>query len=175
MTLKAFLFALALSVFSFSTQAATFENMEGSYTILSCKNEGANPSYEDGKLCEYTQMTIHPQSYATLLYFSKWEQQHQYVRAFGLPKNMTHLPNGKYIERGDTYASFTNDSRGYGEVFVMRKVKEGFYHFSMHRRLDAKKTFDVFEIELHKISPRSSPMPPPAYDDEEGGNVCEEP
>lgn len=173
MILKAFFTAVTLSL-TLTAQASTFENMEGTYKILSCKNEGESPSREDIKLCEYTQLTVHPSSYATAIYFSQFADGSQYVRSFGLPKNMADLPNGKYVERGDAYASFTNDYRGHGEVFMFRKLSNDVYHFSMHRRSDTFKTFDVFEIELQKISDRSAPLPspPPVEDDE---NPCGDP
>lgn len=174
MTFKACLIAAALSLHSAAAPASTFENMEGIYKIISCRNEGGSPSREDIKLCEYSQLTVHPSSYATAIYFSQSANGYEYVRSFGVPKNMANLPNGKYIERGDTYASYTNDYRGSGEVFIFRKTSNDTYHFSMHRRSDTFGTFDVFEIELQKIANRSKPLPhPPPVDDEE--SPCGEP
>ncbi|WP_413944705.1 hypothetical protein [Bdellovibrio sp. HCB-162] len=167
---------IAVCVFGFLASfafASTFENMEGTYKILSCNNESDSPSREDRDLCEYTQLTVHPSSYATVIYFSE-NKNSQFVRAFGLPKNMRDIPNGRYSESADTFASYTNTTRNSGEIFILRKTGPDLFHFSMHRRSSLSKTLDVFEIELRRVSRKSNPLPPPPPIDDEG-DPCGEP
>ncbi|WP_291516233.1 hypothetical protein [Bdellovibrio sp. ArHS] len=163
-----------LFLLSLQAQASTFENVRGTYKILSCKNESANPSAGDAKLCNNKQVTIHPETYGTSIYFSQWTNGEQAVRSFGLPKNMGQLPQGKYTEKGDYYASFSNDQYGYGEVIIMRKVSGDLYHLSMHRRSDTLKTLDIFEIDLERTSKTSEPLPA-LPEIEEGGDPCGSP
>ncbi|KYG69779.1 hypothetical protein [Bdellovibrio bacteriovorus] len=161
----------ALVFFGLNAQASTFENVRGTYKILNCKNESANPSVGDAKLCNNKQVTIHPETYGTSIYFSQWVNGEEAVRSFGLPKNMSQLPHGKYSEKGDYYASFINDQYGYGEVIIMRKVSGDLYHLSMHRRSDTLKTLDIFEMDLERTSRTSEPLPA-IPEIEDGGDPC---
>lgn len=139
--------------------ASIFENTEGVYKIISCKNDATNPSPWDLTLCDNTELTVHPGAFGTSFYFSRTVDNEVRVRNFDLPSNMASRPNGKYIEKGNYFAAFTNDDKGSGEIFVMRKNNISQYHLSMHRRSDLFKTFDMFEIELEKTADHSEPPP----------------
>ncbi|MEK2645410.1 hypothetical protein [Bdellovibrio sp. BCCA] len=173
MVLKVGVAACVFGFLASFASASTFENLEGTYKILSCTNESDSPSREDLDLCEYTQLTVHPSSYATVIYFSE-NKNSQNVRAFGLPKNMRDIPNGKYNENGDSFASYANITKNSGEIFILRKTGTDLFHFSMHRRSGLFKTLDVFEIGLQRVSRKSTPPPPPPPIDDEG-DPCGEP
>lgn len=155
------LFILSCAFYCMSALASTFENMEGIYKILSCKNDATNPSPWDLSLCDNTLLTIHPSPLGTSFEFSKMLDAEAPIRPFSLPSNMATHPNGKYTEKGDYFAAFTNDDKGSGEIFVMRKNMNRLYHLSMHRRSDLFKTFDMFEVDLEKIMDHVDPLPGP--------------
>ncbi|MGZ3817917.1 MAG: hypothetical protein ACXVCR_14515, partial [Bdellovibrio sp.] len=97
------------------------------------------------------QLSIQPSQGGTSFSFSKIIQSDVKVRSFDLPSNMALYPNGKYLEKGDFYAAFSNEDNTSGEIFIIRKKSENLYHLSMHRRSDIFKTFDMFEIDIEKI------------------------
>lgn len=157
MALK-FIFIISILVLANHSQATTFETTEGIYKIISCKNNAANPSPWDLTLCDNTQLTVDPRSKGgTAFHFTKFIDSEVKVRSFGLPANMASQPNGKYLEKGDFFAAYSNDNKGSGEIFVMRKTSSKIFHLSMHRRSDLFKTFDMFEIDLEKTTDRPEP------------------
>lgn len=157
-----FISLVILSVIVFTTYhtpapASIFENTAGIYKIHWCKNNAVNPSPWDLTLCDNIQLTIYPSIFGTSFNFSKWIDSEQLVRTFGLPSNMATHPNGKYVEKGDYFAAYTNDDKGVGEIFVIRKLDNNLYHLSMHRRSDLFKTFDMFELEVEKTADGTEP------------------
>ncbi|GEM_PF-2526362 len=169
-------FAALLSLFLLSPSlwAAPFQNVQGVYEIQACENHSATPSLEDRTLCEYTHVIIHPKSFATAIYFTKNVDGQELVRGFGVPATTRSLPRAKYVEKGDDYASYTNDDGGTGEVFIVRKQCADHYHFSLHRRTVRSRTLDIFEVEMKKIS--DNPETPPLDDGmDEPGDPCGEP
>lgn len=152
------LFLGLIMLFGISAHAI-FENVSGVYKIVNCKNEATNPSPWDLPLCDNPLLVIYSNSTATTVYFSKLNGFKQAIRAFYLPPNMSSCPQGKYFEKGDYYAAFTNDDKGSGEIFVMKKTEGVHFHFSMHRRSDFFKTFDIFEMDVEKVSNQSAAPP----------------
>lgn len=154
--LKLWIWTLPFLVATLPASASLFTNMEGTYRVLSCENLGAKPHES---LCEYSQMTVHPMSDATALYFSRWEGQQEYVRSFGLPVSTRNHPHSRYCEKGDVYAAYERDSYGYGEVMIMKRTSDDLYHISIHLRADSYGTLDVIELDLERLSTLSRPQP----------------
>lgn len=136
--------------------ASTFENMRGTYRVLSCENLGA---LTRESICEYSRMTVHPDTEMTDLYFSKWNNNFEVVRSFALPASMRELPHASYIERGDVFAAFSNDESNVGKVIVLRRKTEDLYHLSIHLKSNEFNSLDVIEMDLEKMSSLSRPVP----------------
>ncbi|AFY01537.1 hypothetical protein Bdt_1848 [Bdellovibrio bacteriovorus str. Tiberius] len=130
--------------------------MEGTYRMLSCENLGAKPHES---LCEYSQVSVHPMSDATAIYFSRWEGEQEHVRSFGLPVSTRHHPQSRYCEKGDVYAAYERVSQGQGEVMIMKRTTDDLYHLSIHLRADNYGTLDVIEMDLERLTTMSRPAP----------------
>ncbi|MGZ3793222.1 MAG: hypothetical protein ACXVCP_12815 [Bdellovibrio sp.] len=151
MALKILFILICSGLISSLAHASIFSTVEGIYKVVSCKNSATNPSPWDLTLCDNSQLSIQPSQGGTSFSFSKIIQSDVKVRSFDLPSNMALYPNGKYLEKGDFYAAFSNEDNTSGEIFIIRKKSENLYHLSMHRRSDIFKTFDMFEIDIEKI------------------------
>ncbi|MFV3409707.1 hypothetical protein [Bdellovibrio bacteriovorus] len=154
--LKLWLCTLTFLTAAPPANAALFSNMEGTYRVLSCENLGANPHES---LCEYSQMTVHPMNDATALYFSRWENEQEHVRSFGLPVSTRHHPHSRYCEKGDVYAAYERLSQGHGEVMIMKRTTDDLFHLSIHLRADDYGTLDVIEMDLERLTTMSRPVP----------------
>lgn len=134
----------------FSAHAYMFGKLTGTYEILSCENQGATPSAQMEKLCNYKFVVIEATRTSTHITF-KTDQKEQgaYILNFSSSEIRARIAN--YTEQGANFAAYTRDHSGLGRVFVLRHIRDDRYHLSLHRRSTPKNTFDVFEIEVKRL------------------------
>lgn len=136
------------TIFASSAQADLFSQLQGTYQVLSCENLGATPY---NSVCQFSQVTLQSSPYITAITFLGDSSGGQSTLTLTLPANLRDQPTARYCEKGDAFAIFSSEGRHSGQVVMLRKLRNGLHHLSIHLRSDVTKTLDVIEVDLEKI------------------------
>ncbi|UXR63642.1 hypothetical protein EZJ49_11210 [Bdellovibrio bacteriovorus] len=133
---------------SSSAYAALFSQLQGTYQVLGCENLGATPY---NSVCQFAQLTIRAEVFFTAITFTGDPSQDHNTLTLTLPASLEDQPAARYREKSDTFAIYSNEGRHGGQVVMLRRLKNGLYHLSVHLRSDVTKTLDVIEVDLEKL------------------------
>nr|BFD59520.1 hypothetical protein CKG001_16270 [Bdellovibrio sp. CKG001]BFD62900.1 hypothetical protein BdHM001_15810 [Bdellovibrio sp. HM001] len=131
-----------------SAHAALFSQLQGAYQVLGCENLGATPHTS---VCQFAQVTLRSEAFFTTITFMDDGSQEHNTLTLTLPGSLKDQPTARYCEKGDFFGFYSNEGRLGGQVVILRRLKNGLYHLSVHLRSDLTKTLDVIEVDLDKL------------------------